>query len=161
MTDRPADPSRILIVRLSALGDLVFCTSLLDGLRRRYAGAHIAWLAQAGFAGVLRDDPRLNEVIAVSKDALSSPMALWRLRRTLRQQRYDWVIDAQGLAKSRLLTWLAGGSRRVGFRSKEPLGFLLHEQVDKGGDIADIASEYRYLAQFLIGADAGPPRLPA
>lgn len=160
MTDRPADPSRILIVRLSALGDLVFCTSLLDGLLRRFPHAHIAWLAQAGFAGVLRDDPRPSEVIPVPRDALSSPMALWRLRRTLRAQRYDWVIDAQGLAKSRLLAGLAGGRWRVGFRSREPLGFLLHAQVDKGGDIADIASEYRHLAQVLTGERAGPPRLP-
>lgn len=160
MTDRPADPSRILIVRLSALGDLVFCSSLLDALRRRFPQAHITWLAQVGFAGVLRDDPRLNEVVAVPRNALSSPAALWHLRRTLRMQRYDWVIDAQGLAKSRLLTWLAGGTWRVGFRSKEPLGFLLHEQVDKGGDTADIASEYRYLAQVLTGETAGPPRLP-
>lgn len=156
----PSVPSRILIVRLSALGDLVFCTSLLDGLRRAYPDAHIAWLAQSGFAGVLRDDPRLNELIAIPKDTLKSPAALWRLRRELRAQRFDWVIDAQGLAKSRLLAWLAGGRRRVGFRSKEPLSFLLHQQVDKGGDGADIASEYRYLAQQLTGAPAGPPRLP-
>lgn len=147
-------------MRLSALGDLVFCTSLLDGLRRAYPEAHIAWLAQSGFAGVLRDDPRLNELIAIPKDTLKSASALWQLRRDLRARRFDWVIDAQGLAKSRLLAWLAGGTRRVGFRSKEPLAFLLHEQVDKGGDIADIASEYRYLAERLTAAPAAAPRLP-
>ncbi|MFA5940514.1 MAG: lipopolysaccharide heptosyltransferase II [Sinimarinibacterium sp.] len=147
-------------MRLSALGDLVFCTSLLEGLRRAYPDAHIAWLAQSGFADVLRDDPRLSELIAVPKDTLKSPTALWRLRRELRARRFDWVIDAQGLAKSRVLAWLAGGTRRVGFRSKEPLAFLLHEQVDKGGDAADIASEYRYLAERLTGAPAAAPRLP-
>ncbi|MEQ1437861.1 lipopolysaccharide heptosyltransferase II [Fontimonas sp. SYSU GA230001] len=156
----PSAPARILIVRLSALGDLVFCTSLLDGLRRAFPDAHIAWLAQSGFAGVLRDDPRLDELITISKDTLKSPAALWRLRRELRARRFDWVIDAQGLAKSRVLAWLAGGTRRVGFRSKEPLAFLLHEQFDKGGDPADIASEYRYLAERLTGAPAAAPRLP-
>ncbi|MEW6166349.1 MAG: glycosyltransferase family 9 protein [Pseudomonadota bacterium] len=155
-----AQAQRILIVRLSALGDLVFCTSLLEGLRRAWPDAAIDWLAQTGFAGLLRDDPRIARVIATPRPALSSPAALWRLRKALRGRRYDLVIDAQGLAKSRLLAWLAGGERRVGFCSKEPLGWLLHEQIDKGGDIADIASEYRYLAERLTGTPAGPPQLP-
>ncbi|MDD3764208.1 MAG: glycosyltransferase family 9 protein [Nevskiales bacterium] len=153
-------PARILIVRLSALGDLVFCTSLLEGLRRRYPAAHIAWLAQSGFAGLLEHDPRIDAVIGVPKDSLSSPRALLNLRRRLRAGRYDWVIDAQGLAKSRGLAWLAGGSRRIGFASKEPLAFLMHEIVAKGGNPADIASEYRALAQHLTGSEPGAPRLP-
>lgn len=160
MTDHPAEPARILIVRLSALGDLVFCTSLLDGLHRRFPQARIDWLAQSGFAGLLCEDPRLNELIAIPKDTLSAPAALWRLRRGLRARRYDWVIDAQGLAKSRVLAWLAGGRRRIGFRSKEPLGFVMHEIVGKGGDDADIGSEYRYLAGYLTGQPASPPSLP-
>ncbi|TJY59326.1 glycosyltransferase family 9 protein [Sinimarinibacterium sp. CAU 1509] len=159
-TDLSSSPQRILIVRLSALGDLVFCTSLLDGLRRAYPDAQISWLAQSGFAGILREDPRIDQLISVPKSDLSSLSALWRLRRKLRAQRFDWVIDAQGLAKSRILAWLAGGRRRVGFRSKEPLAGLLHQTYDKGGEPSDIASEYRYLAEQLTGAPAAAPRLP-
>jgi heptosyltransferase I len=156
----PPSPRSILIVRLSALGDLVFCSSLLEGLRERFADARIDWLVQDGFASLLRDDPRLGEVIAFPKKALASPIAWLRLRRALRRRGYDWVIDAQGLAKSRGLAWLAGGRRRLGLASKEPLAFLLHEIFDRGGDIADIASEYRDLAQRLTGVAAPPPRLP-
>jgi heptosyltransferase-1 len=156
-----APPHRILIVRLSALGDLVFCTSLLDGLRRAFPQAQISWLAQSGFAGILRNDPRIDQLISVPKADLSSLPALWRLRGRLRAQDFDWVIDAQGLAKSRVLAWLAGGRRRVGFRSKEPLAGLLHETFDKGGNPADIASEYRYLAEQLTGTPAAAPQLPA
>ncbi len=159
-TDPSSSPQRILIVRLSALGDLVFCTSLLDGLRHAYPDAQISWLAQSGFGGVLRDDPRIDQLISVPKADLSSLSALWRLRGTLRAQRFDWVIDAQGLAKSRILAWLAGGRRRVGFRSKEPLAGLLHQIVAKGGEPSDIASEYRYLAEQLTGTPASAPRLP-
>jgi heptosyltransferase I len=153
-------PGRILIVRLSALGDLVFATSLLGGLRAAFPGARIDWLAQTGFAALLRDDPRLDAVVEVPRQTLGSPAAWLRLRRELRRRDYDWVIDAQGLAKSRWLAWLAGGRRRLGFASKEPLAFLLHETVDKGGDIADIASEYRDLAQAVTGVAAPPPSLP-
>lgn len=150
---------RILIVRLSALGDIVFATSLLAGLRAAWPQAHIAWLVQAGFAGILDGDPRVDELIRVPADAIKSPAALWRLRGELRRRAFDWVIDAQGLAKSRLLAALAPGAARVGFYSREPLGFVLRHRVAKGGDIRDIASEYRYLAETLSGQPAPPPRL--
>lgn len=154
-----ADAPRILIVRLSALGDIVFASSMLDALRHRWPRAHIAWLAQPGFAAILGDDPRIDELIRVPAEIFKSPAALWRLRRELRARRYDWVFEVQGLAKSRLLAWLAGGWR-AGFASKEPGAFLMQRLLPKGGDIADIASEYRYFAAALSGERAGPPRLP-
>lgn len=153
-----AEAPRILIVRLSALGDIVFASSMIDALRRRWPRAHLAWLAQAGFAGILENDPRIDELIRAPADLFRSPLALWRLRRALRARRYDWVFEVQGLAKSRLVARLAGGWR-VGFRSKEPGGFLMQALLDKGGELADIASEYRYFAQVLTGLPAGAPRL--
>lgn len=156
---REAERPRILIVRLSALGDIVFATALLEGLRARWPGAHIAWMLQSGLAGILENDPRLDELIRLPADVLRSPAALWRLRGELAQRRFDWVIDAQGLAKSRLFAWLTPGARRMGFDSKEPLGFVLDQRIDKGGDVRDLASEYRYLSQRLTGQVAPPPRL--
>lgn len=155
-----APPKRILIVRISALGDIVFCTSLLEGLRRAYPDAHISWLAKPGFGSVLEGDPRLNEILPLAADALDSLAGLRRARRQLRAERpYDWVIDAQGLLKTRLLARMAPALHRIGFKSKEPGAFLLDEMHEKGGQPALISSEYRYLAQQLTGADPGPPRL--
>lgn len=151
---------RILILRLSALGDLVFTTALLQALRGRWPQAYIGWLAQAGFAGLLEADPRLDTLIRLPKGALRSPAALWRLRGELAKHRYDWVIDAQGLAKSRLLASLVPGAYRIGFDSKEPAAFLMHRRLPKGGDAQDISSEYRFLAQTLTGETAPPPSLP-
>lgn len=155
---RGAQP-RILIVRLSALGDIVFATSLLDGLRARYPGAHIAWLAQSGFGGVLEGDPRIDNLIRVPKETLKSPVALQALRRQLTDQAYDWVIDSQGLLKSRVLARLAGGATRIGFTSKEPGKMFMQHLLPKGGSPADISSEYRYLAEQLTGLPAAAPRL--
>ncbi|HSV80760.1 MAG TPA: glycosyltransferase family 9 protein [Ramlibacter sp.] len=153
------DAPRILIVRLSALGDIVFATSLLQGLRERYPRAHIAWLAQAGFAGVLEGDPRLDELIRVPKETLKSPTALAELRRELGRREFDWAIDCQGLLKSRALARLAGGATRIGFQSKEPGKFLMHHLLPKGGHASDISSEYRFMAERLTGIPAGPPQL--
>jgi heptosyltransferase-1 len=145
-------------VRLSALGDIVFATSLLAGLRARFPQAHIAWLAQSGFAGVLEGDPRVDDLIRAPKEVLKSISALKALRKTLRQGHYDWVIDCQGLLKSRILAWLAGGTR-IGFSSKEPGEFLMHHLLPKGGNPLDISSEYRYLAEQITGLPAAAPQL--
>lgn len=154
-----ADAPSILIVRLSALGDIVFASSMLDALRKRWPGARISWLALAGFAGILDGDPRIDEVIRVPATLFKSPAALLRLRRELRLRYFDWVFEVQGLFKSRLLARLAGGFR-VGFRSKEPAQFWMHRLLDKGGMADDIASEYRHFAETVSGEHAGPPRLP-
>ena len=154
----PGDAPRILIVRLSALGDLVFATALLDTLRRRWPSAWIGWLASERFAGLLRDDPRLDAVIAAPAE-LGSWSSIQLLRSRLKSLPVDWVIDAQGLLKSRLVARLVPGARRIGFASKEPFGFLMDALLAKGGDAADIASEYRDLAQRLTGLEASRPRL--
>ena len=153
-------PKRILIVRISALGDIVFCTSLLEGLRRTYPTAHIAWLVEPNFGGILEGDPRINEIIRLPSGAMKSLSGLRAARAMLRQEpKFDWVIDAQGLLKSRFLARCVKASRYFGFESKEPGAFLMNRLFAKGGDPAQISSEYRYLAAELTGPDPGPPRL--
>lgn len=155
---------RILIVRLSALGDVVFATALLASLRQRWSQAYIAWLLQESVAGLLESEVapggRLDERIAVPAKIYQSPSALRELRRKLRVRKFDWVLDVQGLLKSRVLAGLSPGATRVGFESSEPGGFLLDHRLPKGGDARDISSEYRHFAIELTGLDPGPPRLP-
>ncbi|HWU68293.1 MAG TPA: glycosyltransferase family 9 protein, partial [Stenotrophobium sp.] len=155
----PGDRPRILIIRLSALGDVVFATSLLEALRRRYPQAYIGWLVQDNFAGILENDSRIDERIIFQRKMLRSPAALLQLRKRLKASRYEWVIDTQGLAKSRLLASLAPRAVRIGFPSKEPGSFLMDRILPKGENNGQIAHEYRHLASQLTGDPAGPPRL--
>jgi heptosyltransferase-1 len=161
MNPRHAPPKRILIVRISALGDIVFCTCLLEGLRRAYPSAYIAWLAEPTLAGVLEGDPRLSELIRLPSGALDGISGLRETRRFLaREPHFDWVIDAQGLFKSRVLARMVSARRRYGFASKEPGAFLMDRLHPKDGEPSTIGREYRFLAQQLTGgADPGPPRL--
>jgi len=148
----------ILLVRLSALGDVIFSTSLLDALRRAFPETRLSWLVQQHFAGIIQDDPRVDQVIVVPKSTFSSPRQLFQLRKKLRAQQFDLIIDAQGTLKSNITSALAG-SRRVGFAAKRVGGALLHEAIAKGGDIRDISSEYRFLGQTITGLEVGPPSL--
>lgn len=155
------------------MGDLVIATALLDGLRAAWPGVEIDWLVQPEFAGLLRTQPAIHEVHVWERRAWGALLRRGRwlnllrtvleFRRRLRARRYDWVIDAQGLAKSRALAWLAGGKQRIGYTSKEPLTSLLHQTVVRQKEAAPgrerIGDEHAPLLRQLTGAEIGAPCL--
>lgn len=164
---RPTSPAprRILIVRLSALGDIVMASGLIPALRTLYPQAELSWVCEAGCVPLLRHNPSIKQVIVWPRgewEALLKAkryMALWRAVRTfrarLRAEQFDLVLDAQGLLKSGLIAWLTGAPRRVSIIAREGSHRLVHEVVTPppGADPV-MGSEYRYLAHYL-GAPQG------
>jgi len=159
MPDAATRPRRILLVRLSAIGDLVFASPLIASARRRFPDAHLAWLVQPECAPMLRYHPDLDEVI---EWPLSRWRLLWRQRRlaalgrevasevqALRERRFDLAIDLQGLLKSALPARLSGAAMRIGLGSREGGRLLMTRVVGRGSDSQRISSEYRYLAESL------------
>jgi heptosyltransferase-1 len=154
-----SDNPSILIVRLSAIGDIVFASPLIHALRLRYPKARISWLVQPESKALLEHHPELDEVVVWPRAAWEQHwrsfrwLALWRaisrFRRILRSHRYDLALDVQGLLKSGLLTWLSGAQQRIGLGSKEGSHHLMSKTIAKGGDARRIGSEYLYLAQQL------------
>jgi heptosyltransferase-1 len=155
---------RILIIRPTAMGDIVMASPMIEVLRRAYPEGHVAWLVDPGLAVLLHDHPGLDEVIPWSKGEwqgllrsgrwIALTRAAWRLARDLRRHRFDLALDVQGLARSRFLAWLSGARQRIGFVSKEPGGFLLTRMVSRGPDSDRMSSEYRYMMEVL-GLDPG------
>jgi heptosyltransferase-1 len=125
-----APPNRILIIRPSALGDVARSVPLLGNLRRAFPNAAIDWLVQEGFEDVLRPHPLVSEVLTFPRKEFgrwAKGLKLGALRRylhSLRDRRYDLVIDAQGLFRSGLLTWATKAPRRVGYSDARELGPL-------------------------------------
>src|SRR5574338_247915 len=150
---------RILVVRTSAIGDIVFASPIAGALKAAWPGAHIAWLAEPGLGPLVASDPAVDEVLAWPKAEWLRLwrerrfLALWRavrrFRRELRERRFDVAIDLQGLLKSGLATWLSGAPRRIGLGSREGSHLLMTEVIDKRGILERISSEYRYLAEQL------------
>ncbi len=132
---------RILLIRLSAFGDVVIATGLLHALKRAHPQAEIDWLVQPEFAELLRTQPAIAQVMVWPRKDWGALwrgfrwIALWQairqLMAVLRARDYDWVIDAQGLFKSRALARLAGGRYRIGYDSKEPGRHWLHRLVQR------------------------------
>src|SRR3712207_1893451 len=107
----PAPPRKVLIIKPSAIGDVVHALPVLHLLRRRWPAAEISWLVTPACAGILDGHPELHEVIRFERREFGkgwrSPKtaaALFAFARGLRQRAFDLVIDLQGLFRS---GWLA------------------------------------------------------
>jgi heptosyltransferase I len=109
------EPSRILLVRLSAIGDVIHTLPLVCAIRKRFPSVWLTWVVEEKAAAVLEGHAAINEVIVLPRGWLKSPGRVWRLRRKLRQAKFDLAIDAQGLTKSAAAAWLSGAPRRIGF----------------------------------------------
>jgi heptosyltransferase-1 len=109
---------KILFVKTSSLGDVVHHCPAVSDAARAFPGAQIDWVVEEPFAAVAALHRAVRRVIPVAlrrwRRSLWRP-AVWAeigaFRRALRAERYDRVIDAQGLAKSALIARLARGER--------------------------------------------------
>lgn len=125
-------PPRILIVKLTAIGDVIHALPVACALRDAWPKAHLAWLVEGRAADLLRGHRALDEVIAVPRRWYKSPREVWRLRRTLRARRFDLTLDLQGLTKSAVAAWLSGAEQRVGFAgemAREVSGWFNNRRV--------------------------------
>lgn len=118
-----APPRRILIVRLSHLGDVLHALPLFHALRRRHPGARIAWAVQPEHADLLEGLPGLTRLVRFER---RGGWRAWpRLWRELADYRPDWTLDAQGNLKSAAVTRLSRAPRRTGWDPadwREPAG---------------------------------------
>ncbi len=111
----------ILLVKTSSLGDVVHNLPVASDLHARFPQARIDWVVEEGFADIPRLHPAVRRVIPAAvrrwRRALLSA-ATWRelraFRDAVRAERYDLVLDTQGLLKSALLARMAAG-RRAGY----------------------------------------------
>ncbi len=110
-TDRPP---RILIVRLTALGDVIHGLPVACALRAAFPQATIGWVVEGRNAELLNGHPALDHVIAAPRRWLKSPRAILDLRRRLREHQFDVTVDLQCLTKSAIAAWLSGARRRIG-----------------------------------------------
>jgi heptosyltransferase I len=112
-------PLRILIVRLSAVGDTIHGLPVLCALRDNLPSAHLSWVVEERAAAVLQGHAALDRLIVAPRRWLRSPMAVLRLRRQLRSVGAQIAIDLQGLAKSAVAARLSGAPVRIGAASPD------------------------------------------
>lgn len=128
----------VLIVKLSAIGDVVLALPFLEALRRTWPQARISWLVEEAAAEVVLDHPALDRVFVLKRKAWLKQARQGRLRSAarefaeflglLRAEEYDLVVDLQGLFKSAIFTFLSRGRVRVGFDRSRELSHLWYNR---------------------------------
>jgi heptosyltransferase-1 len=111
---------KILLIKPSALGDIVQALPVLTGLRRQWPEAQIDWIVNDSLAEILEGHPCLNKTILYPRKrwtTLQRIPEMWRWGQRLRAEKYDMTIDLQGLFRSALMTWAAASPRRLGLES--------------------------------------------
>lgn len=167
-----SSPQRILIVRLSAIGDVIHTIPALERLRAIFPQASIGWVVEDFASAYLQGHPALDVMHVI-------PKKHWRgafLRHfgpeirpfvaDLRARRYDFAIDFQGLTKSGIWAWLSGAPVRVGFgdsQGRELNKAFTNRKVNPPPEALHVIERNLALLQAISSTapNSGPPPLPA
>lgn len=123
---------RILITRLSHIGDCIATVPVVNAIREAHPQAFIGWMVETPTDQLLTNHPEIDWLLPVKRGWLKSPSRLWQIRRELQAQRFDISIDPQSLTKSSLPAWLSGATQRIGFarpKGKELAPWLNNQLV--------------------------------
>jgi lipopolysaccharide heptosyltransferase I len=143
---------RILIIRLSAIGDVVRVLPALHCVRDAYPNAQIDWIVERKAADLLIDHPDIDDVLIFERPETGAAREFLALCRRIRARRYDIVIDFHGILKSGLLVAASGARERYGFarpRAQEGSFLFTNRKVKLGPEIANRIHENLALVEPL------------
>ena len=153
-------PLKILIVRLSALGDIVHSLPILHALKRKFPNSQISWVVEDKCADIILNNTLIHKVFVVNKMkwksqglCLSIIKEFTKLIQSIKDEKFDIAIDLQELFKSGIITYLSGAKRRIGHaKTREFADIFLNEKL-KAHNIFDpdkmIIERYLEPAEYL------------
>ena len=129
---------RILIVKLSSIGDVVHALPVLRTIRHNLPDSYIAWIVEERAMEILEGDKDIDKLIIINTKKwrkglslrggtgaiLKSFSEIFDIINILRKERFDIAIDLQGLIKSGVISYLSGAKAIIGFDSKNCREFL-------------------------------------
>ncbi len=156
--------TRILVVRLGAMGDVIHTLPAVASLKHSYPGSRLTWAVEPRWAPLLDSNPFVDRVVLIRRD---SPRRILDSLSDLRSEHYDFAVDFQGLIKSALVASLARPERIFGFDNSQlrerAAGVVYSDKitaqsahvVDRNLDLAGAAGASNPLHSFPI-----PPGQP-
>jgi len=159
---------KVLVVKMSSMGDIVHAQPLVADIRRNVPDAVVDWVCEASFQAIPALNPAVSQVIPLSwrrwRRHLGEPAtreAMRAFRDRLRTTTYDWVIDCQGLIKSAVVARMARARRRAGLSwssAREPLASLAYDVGAKVPWDRHVVARNRLVAAAALGYRVeGPP----
>ena len=157
-------PWKILLVKPSALGDIVHTLPVLDELRDLFPDARIDWVVNRSYCDLVEGHPALNRVIPFDRGVFRGGVigGIGRVAAfggSLRRERYDIVFDLQGLLRSGLMTLATNARYRIGFaHAREGSAFCYTHRVPV--DLASVVhavERNRAILQWFRASDLAMP----
>ncbi|MDN3504524.1 MAG: glycosyltransferase family 9 protein [Rhabdochlamydiaceae bacterium] len=111
---------KVLIVKMSSIGDILHCFPLVDLIKKLNPGVRVDWLVEKRFYSIVSAHPHIDNVMGVDTKGLrASPLSdILSQVKELRKLRYDTIFDLQGNVKSALMTLFIKAQDKVGFSFK-------------------------------------------
>ncbi len=149
-----------VIVKTSAIGDVIQTFPVLEYLRKKFPDAQIDWVVEEGIAPLLRAHPLIDQVIEIRSKAwrrhpfhLETRKEFRAFSEQLRKTYYDILFDLQGNAKSAVVTGCAKAKSKVGFGWKsvrEKSNLFVTTQRFNPPPHLNIRSKYLHLVQSVL-----------
>ncbi|WP_188400360.1 lipopolysaccharide heptosyltransferase II [Sporomusa sp. GT1] len=134
----------ILIVKLSAIGDIIHALPVAAALKQNFPQARITWVVELPGYDLLTNNPNVDEIIIFDKPRCKTLSGFLRYApsfiRTLRQHQFDLALDLQGLFKSAAITYLSGTPKRLVYCNARELSDKVSQKVcgpNSNGHIVD------------------------
>ena len=162
---RTMEYKNILIIKMSALGDVMHALPCAAALRDLYPKARITWIVHPQFSAFIPEAPIVDEVIIFDKKSFSKMSfgdklkEFLRMRKLLRSKRFDLVLDLQGLFKSAVIAWLTGCKTRYGYNDMRECSGYVSKAIHGANDKGHIVQQYLDVIRFL-GSDVREPVFP-
>ncbi len=151
---------KILVIKMSALGDVILSVPSLKAIREAFPGAVIKVLVELSSSDVFRGCPYINERIVYSPKSRDAGFkGLINIASQLRKEDFDIVVDLQNNRKSHLLSFLSAAALRYGYDNKKWSFFLNKRVKDTGKAIDPLGHQLRTLKLLGIEKNDGVSEL--
>lgn len=150
---------RILVIKFSAVGDVILSIPSLRALREKFSDAWIAVLVGRKSRKIVRNCPYVNDTVVYEESAGRNRVwALFRTARLLAKEDFDIVIDLQNNKTSHLLAFLCGARVRVGHGNRK-WSFLLNRRTSDASSAGVSPLEHQFRVLKLLGLENFDRRL--
>lgn len=141
---------KILVIKLSALGDVILSVPSFRAIRKKFPNAWITAVVERPSRAILRNCPYVDDIITVEETrGLGRWLEVLRLGRFLTKEYFDVCVDLQNSRPSHLLAYLSGAHTRIGYANRK-LSFLLNSSVrDAGFPLGPV--DHQFQALKLLG----------
>ena len=150
---------KILILRMSAFGDIIMASGILPPIKKAYPDSTIFWMTQKEYEPLLSNSPYIDQIIPINRKKIEMAFKkrkigefvtlVKRYIKELRQYNFDLVLDLQGIWKSGVWAFFSRSRKKIVVDPKEGCGFLYTKKIISNPQDKKIGAEYKLILKHL------------